>query len=365
MLISTICVLVLIVCGVLGIVFSFITIIYIKKEGGKKSAVYGALGVLFCAIFSFLVYIRDLRSSSSFSNATNICFSSINKNILNNIEKKNNRTNRKVNHIKMTGDDNIITAKDTNSNMNIGTDKFNKTFLQNLMSDDYKEQEKVNEIIEKLSLSMNKKYIEELLGTPIYTFTENGLINNFYVLKSENVVIRCIFKEDESMAGYLVTVNKITEKNDEAIQFSNPMNGGMELKYGYSTIDEIESEDYKGKIIANYGNGGEYNYYWQYYQVLYKNCGFIVAILPYGFYENSTDMLMELVDAQVNNNKKKLMAYEADGGHVDEAISIFKKYVHPNTYGIINMDYAEYINPCIEDDSWKECVEDLLKNEIK
>ncbi|MBD5459229.1 MAG: hypothetical protein HDR27_11735 [Lachnospiraceae bacterium] len=71
---------------------------------------------------------------------------------------------------------------------------------------------------------------------------------------------------------------------------------------------------------------------------------------------------MELVDAKVNNKKRMLSAFEAEGGVVEDAISTFKKYVHPNTYGIINMDYAEFINPCIIADSWKECVENLLEN---
>ena len=347
MLISAIYIPMIILCGILGIVFAVNAIIYIRKEGGEKSAIYAALAALTGIVFSLLVYISGLKSSLSFNNAMHACIESINKNILNNIDEINNNS--------------TIAVRAGNGGTNIEIDKFNKTFPQNLVSDEYKEQEEVNDIIEKLSLSMNKKYIDELLGTPIYTLNENGLTNNFYVLKSKNVVIRCIFKDD-SMVGYLVTVNKITVKSDATIKFSNPMNDDMILQYGYDTIDDIELEEYKGKIIANYGNGGEYNYYWQYYQVLHKSCGFIVAILPYGFYESSTDALMELVDAKVNNNKRMLSAFEADGGVVEDAISTFKKYVHPNTYGIINMDYAEFINPCIIADSWKECVENLLDN---
>lgn len=214
----------------------------------------------------------------------------------------------------------------------------------------------INKILQELSLGMHEEYVKEMLGTPMYQLSDNQLMNEFYVLE-ENIIIRCIFEENHSMVGYIVTAKKA----DESIEFPDPMHNNMALEYGCSTIDSSESDTYKGEMTANLGNGDAYNYYWQCYHLVHVEevNGFIVAILPYGFFEMDSCELMKLVGA----DEIMLSEYARVGIDVDKKISDYKRQLHPNTYGIIDIDYKEYIYPYIDDKAvyWESCVKKLLE----
>lgn len=247
-----------------------------------------------------------------------------------------------------------------NENSTIGDNNIigNYNTVINQYDAESREEQKIeiNKILQELSLGLHEEYVKELLGTPMYQLSDNQLINEFYVL-DEKIIIRCIFEENHSMVGYIVTAKKA----DESIEFPDPMHNNMVLKYGYSTIDSFESDTYKGEMTANLGNGDAYNYYWQCYHLVHTEevNGFIVAILPYGFYEKYSCELMRLVGA----DEIMLSEYAKVGIDVDKMISDYKKQLHPNTYGVIDIDYKEYICPYIYDKAvyWESCVKKFLE----
>ncbi len=218
----------------------------------------------------------------------------------------------------------------------------------------------VNEILSNLSLGMNEIYVKDMLGTPMYQLEQHGLNNEFYKFE-ENIIIRCIFKEEEEkgvLVGYMVTAKRA----DASVEFPDPMHKGETLKFGYSTISSSESDTYKGEMAANLGNGEANSYYWQCYHLVQAEeaSGFIVAILPYGFYEENSYKLMMLAGA----DEKMSSAYAGNDVDLDRVISEYKEQLHPNTYGIIDINYKEYIYPCVDEDEtyWAACVKELMKD---
>lgn len=213
----------------------------------------------------------------------------------------------------------------------------------------------INEMIQELSLGMSEEYVKEMLGIPVYRLEEHHLINEFYILEN-TVIIRCIFEEQGFLVGYIVT----TKQADESIEFPDPMHNGKTLKYGYSTISDSESDTYRGEIMANLGNGDAYNYYWQCYHLVHVEevSGFIVAILPYGFYEENTNELMKFAGA----DKIMLSAYSNIEVDLEDKISDYKKQLHPNTYGIIDIEYKESIYPYIDDMYWESCIKRFMED---
>lgn len=264
--------------------------------------------------------------------------------------------------VNIEGDNNVIDNDNVSGNI-IGD--YAHVTINNFFGDNQVQNAKANEIIKSLYLGMTKEYIKELMGVPLYELTDSGLSNLFYLIEDDTVIIRCIFSEDDGMVGYLVTVRKIVDAPDKAIEFFNPMQGNAPLRFGYSTIEHTETEGEDAEITANLGNGGEYNYYWQCYHLLYTKGfdGFIVAILPYGFYENEADMLMKLVGADDKMlSALKVQEEELQKADVDEVIANYKKKVHPNTYGIIDMNYKEDICPYIKNALyWESCVEKFME----
>ncbi len=218
----------------------------------------------------------------------------------------------------------------------------------------------VNEILSNLSLGMNEVYVKDMLGTPVYQLEHHGLNNEFYKFE-EDIIIRCIFKEEEEkgvLVGYMVTAKRA----DVSVGFQDPMHKGEMLKFGYSTISASESETYKGETAANLGNGDANSYYWQCYHLVQAEeaSGFIAAILPYGFYEENSYKLMMLAGA----DEKMSSAYAGNDVDLDRVISEYKEQLHPNTYGIIDINYKEYIYPCVGEDEtyWSACVKELRKD---
>ncbi len=215
----------------------------------------------------------------------------------------------------------------------------------------------INEMLQELSLGMSEEYIKEMLGTPKFQLLDHQLDNEFYVLE-ENIIIRCIFEENHSMVGYIVTAKQA----DESIEFPDPTHNDKALKFGYNTISSSEYETYNDKPLANLGNGNAYNYYWQCYQLVQAKeaSGFVIAILPYGFYEKDSYELMRLAGA----DEIMMSVYTENEIDVERKISEYKEELHPNTYGIIDIDYKEYIYPYIDDKAiyWEACVDKLMED---
>ena len=222
---------------------------------------------------------------------------------------------------------------------------------------------KAEEAIKELTLGMDKDYIIKFMGAPIFKLVDNGLCNLFFLLEEDDVVIRCVFSEDDSLVGCFVTLQKIVEEPDQALEFPNPMLSGQSLRYGYSTVADTESRGEESVVTANMGNGGEENYYWQRFHLLYPKGydGFIVASLPYGFYEYESDKLMELISAD-GKRLEFLIAEESLklGVKENEVLPYYKSMAHPNTYGVLYMKYDEKIDPCISESlEWEACLSAL------
>ena len=213
---------------------------------------------------------------------------------------------------------------------------------------DEKEQEEreidVNTVIKKLHLGMNRNFVSELIGTPEYCFYEEELSNMFYVMETDKIIIRCIFTSEDLMAGYIVTA----QSEDGRIEFPDPKYDNRVLKYGSSTFKYAEYDKPDDKPDAGMGNDVAYNHHWQCYPLLDKEgySGCIATILPYGFYEAESDALMGAAWAK----KESLSALNGIGFDVEKEISKCKEILHPNTYGIIDMNYKDKINPCIENE---------------
>lgn len=126
--------------------------------------------------------------------------------------------------------------------------------------------------------------------------------------------------------------------------------------------DTIVAENSMTSEAANLGNGEANSYYWQCYHLVQAEeaSGFIVAILPYGFYEENSYKLMMLAGA----DEKMSSAYAGNDVDSDRVISEYKEQLHPNTYGIIDINYKEYIYPCVDEDEtyWAACVKELMKD---
>ena len=242
----------------------------------------------------------------------------------------------------------------------------NKADALDNVEDNMKSNVTAEEAIGRLSLGMNRDYIIEFMGTPICKLLDNGLSNLFFLLEEDDVVIRCVFSEEDSLVGYFVTVKKIAEESGQVLEFPNPMSYGESLRYGHSTVADTESGGEESIVAANMGTGGENNYYWQRFHLLYTKGfdGFIVAAFPYGFYEYESDMLMELTSAD-EKRLKAIIAEEAEklGMKENEVLPYYKSTAHPNTYGVINMKYEEKIGPSIcEAMEWEACL-DMLSGE--
>lgn len=277
--------------------------------------------------------------------------------------------NNVIEDISIDGNDNLIENKMYHNN-NITKKIYNNSFTleyndsNKLDEKEQKEQDEqeidVNRIIKKLRLGMNKNYVNELIGTPEYYFDEEELSNLFYVMEADKVIIRCIFTNEDLMVGYIVTA----QNKDEQIEFPDPKYDNRVLKYGSSTFKYADYDKPDDKPDAGMGNDVAYNYYWQCYPLLEQEGfnGFIAAILPYGFYEEGAETLMGAVWAK----KESLPALNNIGFDVDEEISKYKEILNPNTYGIIDMNYKDKINPCIENEKdisrWQIFVNGLLDN---
>lgn len=105
---------------------------------------------------------------------------------------------------------------------------------------------------------MNKYYVDELIGTPKYELMDEDLINAFYSLDDEDVIIRCIFEESNLLVGYIVTVKEI----DKGIRFPNPINNDEMFEYGNVTIKTVGYAGLPSNLLeGNLGNDIAYNYY--------------------------------------------------------------------------------------------------------
>lgn len=232
---------------------------------------------------------------------------------------------------------------------------YNTVVNQYDLESDKEHNMEINEMIQELSLGMSEEYVKEMLGIPVYRLEEQQLINEFYILE-KTIIIRCIFEERGVLVGYIVTAKQA----DKSIEFPDPMHNGGVLKYGSSTINVSESDTYKGEMIANLGNGDAYNYYWQCYHLVHVEevSGFIVAILPYGFYEENANELMKFAGA----DKVMLSAYSNIEVDLEDKILEYKEQLHPNTYGVIDIDYKESIYPYIDHMYWESCVKRLMED---
>lgn len=206
---------------------------------------------------------------------------------------------------------------------------------------------------------MNKYYVDELIGIPKYELEDEDLLNAFYILDADNVIIRCVFEKNNILIGYIVTLKEI----GKGIMFPDPINNDAILEYGNFTIDDV---GYKGitddLIEGNLGNESAYNYYWEchYLSRVGNFDGFVVAILPYGFLETDADSLMILVGFGKEHN---IFGEDID---INKEIAKYRKILHPNTLGIINADYSNRIHPYIKDEDmmtyWSACVNDFMEN---
>lgn len=258
------------------------------------------------------------------------------------------------------GNGNIVNSNINNTVNNTVNNTYN-TVNNGDNKDEFKESAHANDIIKSLYLGMTKYYVDELIGTPKYELLDEDLINAFYSLDDENVIIRCIFEEGDLLVGYIVTVREI----DKGIKFPDPMYKDEMLEYGNVTIETVGYKGISDDLIeGNLGNDIAYDYYWEchYLSHIGNFNGFIVAILPYGFWEDDSYYIMELVgfsEAELNN----MFGEDVD---IDKEISKCKEILHPNTFGIINPDYCDRIHPYIKNIDmmtyWSACVNDFMEN---
>lgn len=205
-----------------------------------------------------------------------------------------------------------------------------------------------NEIIKSMSLGESKKYINSLLGIPRFEFIDNDLCNSFYPL--DYIIVRCVFDEDGLLVGFFVTAKQPNYK----IEFIDPINAKQVYKFGKDTIADSSLSDAIIKANVGVGSGGiSKSFYWEYNYLfgVGNHKGFIVAILPYGFIESESYNLM----------------FEIGVEPIDtERINHYRKIFCPNTYGIIDSNYENLINPYIENSEkdvlWAECVNNLIND---
>lgn len=187
----------------------------------------------------------------------------------------------------------------------------------------------------------------------------NSLKNVFYVFKDEGIVIWCIFTEEDSMVGYLVTTKEMTSEQAKMIEFPSPIDKEKPLRFGTQSIYDIESDERiitdKNQASANLGNGGAYSYYWRYINVLYAKKGLIIAILPYGFQADDANTLMKLVGA----DEKMRKATKLNKDEQNEIIARFKNSSYPNTFGITTERYEKSILSYINSSLWEEQFDEL------
>lgn len=205
---------------------------------------------------------------------------------------------------------------------------------------------------------MNKQYVDELIGIPRYELIDEDLVNAFYELNNEEVIIRCIFEKDNILVGYIITVNNI----NSSIKFPHPARHlYKDLEYGNGTIEDIGYNGYYDEIKGNLGNDIAYNYYWECHHLsnIEDSNGFIIAILPYGFWEDDSWHLMQLI----TDSGWDIYNVLEEDNNINKEIFNYRKILHPNTFGIINVYYCDRINPYIKNDDmmsyWSACVNDF------
>ena len=184
------------------------------------------------------------------------------------------------------------------------------------VSDDTK---KINQVY----ISMSEEYADSLFGTPYISFVdENNLENNFYILNRS--ILRTVVDQNNIVAFFITSTDikakiPVTSISDEIKVIGKAV---------YSDIDFPNPQ-----IEGNINNNGRYVYYSETQgtgrYAMYNN--YIFGFLPYGFCDNSTPALINLV------------AFEDETYDVEQLNEI-KKKAKPNTFGVVDPDYQELIS---------------------
>ena len=166
------------------------------------------------------------------------------------------------------------------------------------------------------------------------------------------MVLRFVF-DGGSLVGYFITVKTI----DSGIEMRNPIIKNEKIKFGENTFVQCEYSDPMSTVIdgcVGAGGGAAINtYYWEYgymYGVgLYRD--YVTGIFPYGFTEtNSYDLMSVAYNETIES----------------DTISVYRKILHPNTFGIMDSHYEDIIKPYMDNDKdnilWIECMMKLIED---
>ena len=193
------------------------------------------------------------------------------------------------------------------------------------VSDDIK---KINQVY----ISMSEEYADLLFGAPYISFVdENDLENNFYILNKS--ILRTVVDKNNIVAFFITSTDikvkiPVNSISDEAKEIG---------KVVYSDID-FPNPQIEGNINSN----GRYVYYNEIQgtgrYAMYNN--YIFGFLPYGFTDNSTPKLINLVGFE--------------GGNTNTAqLNEIKKKAKPNTFGVVAPDCQELVSILPICDEWE------------
>lgn len=197
-----------------------------------------------------------------------------------------------------------------------------------------------NRKINQVYISMSEEYAGLLFGTPYISFVdENNLENNFYILNKS--IVRTIVDKNNIVAFFVTSTDIKTKLPVNSISNEEKVIGEVV----YSDINFFNPQ-----VEANINTNGRYVYYSEIQgtgrYAMYNY--YIFGFLPYGFIDDSTPELINLV-AYEDQNIDPCQLYE------------IKKKAKPNTFGVVSNGYEDIISILPFCDDWENIYYLLIK----